>query len=114
MLLKKHMETNDKSRKGQVIIEGSHATILFERVLRHAPELVWEAITNPDDLKKWLMCSSAKIEGRVGGKIEMVAGPAQFHVTGKILAWDPQRIFAYEWKVAPGPNMPQGEDAIFR
>jgi uncharacterized protein YndB with AHSA1/START domain len=114
MLVQIHMETNDQTRKGRVIIEGNHATIIFERVMRHAPELVWQAITNPEDLKKWLMCSSAKIEGQVGGSVEMFAGPAQFHVTGKVLAWDPPRMYAHEWKVAPSALMPQGEDAICR
>jgi uncharacterized protein YndB with AHSA1/START domain len=104
----------DRSRKGQVLVEGDYATITFQRTLRHAPELVWEAITNPRELKEWLMCSSATIEGRTGGTIEMVAGPAQFHVKGKILTWDPPRVFEYEWKVSPVPEMPRGEDAIFR
>src|SRR5258708_3042365 len=63
---------------------------------------------------KWLMSSSTKIEGRTGGTIEMVAGPAQFHVKGKILTWEPPRVFEYEWKVSLVPEMPRGEDAIFR
>jgi hypothetical protein len=44
----------------------------------------------------------------------MVAGPAQFQVKGKILTWQPPRVFEYEWKVSPVPEMPRGEDAIFR
>jgi len=105
---------DDNHRKGEVIIEGDHATIIFKRILRHAPELVWDAITNPDELKEWLMCSSAKIEGRTGGTVEMVSGPAQFRVKGKILAWEPPRIYEHEWKVDPVPEMPNGEDAVFR
>jgi len=46
------LESNDKSRKGQVIIEGDYATIVFKRLLRHAPERVWDAITNPSELKE--------------------------------------------------------------
>jgi len=106
--------TEDKSRKGHVTIEGDHATIVFKRLLSHAPELVWDAITKPDELREWLMCSSARIEGRTGGEIEMVSGPSQFHIKGKILAWDPPRVYEHEWKVAPVPAMPNGEDAIFR
>jgi uncharacterized protein YndB with AHSA1/START domain len=107
-------ESHDTSRRGHVFIEGDHATIVFKRVLRHAPELVWEAITKPTDLREWLMCSSATIEGRVGGAIDMVAGPAQFHVTGKVLTWQPPRVYEHEWNVAPVPPMPNGENAIFR
>jgi uncharacterized protein YndB with AHSA1/START domain len=104
----------DALQKGQMIVEGEHVTITFKRTLHHAPELVWDAITKPHELKEWLMCSSAKIEGRTGGTIEMVSGYAQFHVTGKILTWDPPHVYEHEWKVAPVSEMPRGEDAIFR
>jgi uncharacterized protein YndB with AHSA1/START domain len=106
--------TDDKSRKGQMVVEGDHATITFKRVLHHAPELVWAAITNPKELKEWLMCSSAAIEGRKGGSFEMVAGPAQYRAKGKVLIWDPPNVFEHEWKVPPVQEMPHGEDAIFR
>ena len=99
---------------GKVTPEGDYATIVFQRVLRHPPEAVWAAITDPEELKQWLMCSSARIDGRVGGRVEMVSGPPQYRSTGAILQWEPPRVFEYEWKVAPVPEMPQGEDAIFR
>jgi hypothetical protein len=35
-------------------------------------------------------------------------------VKGKVLAWDPPRVYEHEWKVAPVQEMPNGEDAIFR
>jgi len=99
---------------GTVIPEGEYATIVFQRRLHHPPEAVWSAITDPEELREWLMCSSAKIDGRVGGRIEMVSGPPQYRSTGAILQWDPPRLFEYEWKVDPVPEMPRGEDAIFR
>lgn len=99
---------------GKVTPEGDYATIVFQRVLRHPPEAVWSAITDPEELKAWLMCSSARIDGRVGGRIEMVSGPPQYRSTGAILQWEPPHMLEYEWKVAPVPEMPRGEDAIFR
>ncbi|HEV7165710.1 MAG TPA: SRPBCC family protein [Gammaproteobacteria bacterium] len=104
----------DSSPVGRVGIEGQYASIVFKRLLRHAPELVWEAITDPEELKGWLMCSSARIDGRAGGSIEMISGPAQYHSKGRILAWDPPRLFEYEWKVAAVSEMPMGQDAVFR
>ena len=44
----------------------------------------------------------------------MVSGPGQYRSKGQILRWDPPNVFEYEWKVAPVPEMPLGEDAIFR
>lgn len=101
-------------KKGEVTINGEHGTIVFKRVLKHSPEHVWEAITNPKDLAQWLMCSDAKIDQRVGGSLYMKSGPAQYEVRGKILAWDPPRLYEYEWNVAPVPEMPAGQNAIFR
>src|SRR4051812_24333514 len=57
-------------RKGQLIIEGETATLIFRRILAHPPEQVWEAIATPEGLKEWLLCSEARIEGRTGGTFE--------------------------------------------
>ncbi|HEX4404452.1 MAG TPA: SRPBCC domain-containing protein [Polyangia bacterium] len=81
---------------------------------RHTPEHVWDAIATPEGLREWLMCTHAFIEGRVGGRIELVSGPARYRSTGKILVWQPPRVLEYEWIVAPVPEMPRGERAIFR
>ena len=32
---------------------------------------------------------------------------------GTILRWEPPRVFECEWKIAPVPEMPKGEDATF-
>lgn len=101
-------------KRGTLAIEDEMATITFHRVLRHTPEHVWEAIATPEGLKEWLLCTHAVIEGKTGGSIEMVSGPAKYHSKGKILRWDPPRLFEYEWKVDPVPEMPLGENAIFR
>ncbi|HEY8942907.1 MAG TPA: SRPBCC domain-containing protein, partial [Polyangiaceae bacterium] len=62
----------------------------------------------------WLLCSHAEIEPRAGGRIELVSGPAQYRSTGTVLVWEPPRTLEYEWNVAPVPEMPNGERAIFR
>src|SRR5262245_48968184 len=100
--------------KGVLAEEGEHATLRFERVYRHALEHVWDAIATPEGLAGWLLCTRAEIEARAGGRIELVSGPAQYHSTGRILVWEPPRVLEYEWNVAPVPEMPRGERAIFR
>lgn len=101
--------------KGTLAPEGAeHATLRFLRAYRHRPEHVWEAISTPEGLREWLLCTSALIEPRVGGRIELVSGPASYRSSGKILAWEPPRLLEYEWNVAPVPEMPLGEKAIFR
>lgn len=58
--------------------------------------------------------TTATIDGRTGGSIDFRTGPGQIHATGRILVWEPPRIFEYEWKVKPWGRMPQGEDAVVR
>jgi uncharacterized protein YndB with AHSA1/START domain len=99
--------------KGTLLEDGEHATLTFRRVYRHAPEHVWDAIGTQEGLRGWLMCTHALIEGRVGGRIELVSGPPGYRSTGTVLAWDPPRVLEYEWNVEPVPEMPRGERAIF-
>jgi uncharacterized protein YndB with AHSA1/START domain len=100
--------------KGSLHEDGDYATLVFHRRYPHAAEHVWKAIATPEGLREWLLCSHAVIEGRTGGRIELVSGPAQYRSTGRILAWEPPRLFEYEWNIDPVPEMPRGERAIFR
>lgn len=101
--------------RGTTEVDGDgYATLTFLRAYRHPPELVFDAISTPEGLREWLLCSEATIEPRVGGRIELVSGPPGYRSTGKILAWDPPRLFEHEWNVDPVPEMPRGERAVFR
>jgi uncharacterized protein YndB with AHSA1/START domain len=98
---------------GRVVIDGERATLVFRRHLEQPPELVWRALTVPEELAGWYM-TKAVVDGREGGSVDFVAGPSRLHVTGRILRWDPPRVFEHEWKVAPRPELPSGEDAVIR
>ena len=100
--------------KGTLVEDGAYATLTFRRVYRHSAARVWDAIATPEGLRGWLMCTHAEIEGRVGGRIEMVSGPPGYRSTGRILVWEPPRVLEYEWNVPAVPEMPDGERAIFR
>ena len=100
--------------RGALVEDGEYAILTFRRMYRHSLVHVWEAIATPDGLRSWLMCTHAAIDGRVGGRIELVSGPAGYRSTGRILEWEPPRVLEYEWNVEPVPEMPRGEHAIFR
>jgi uncharacterized protein YndB with AHSA1/START domain len=99
---------NASSHKGEVIIEGGYATLKYERRLAHPREVIWKAITDPKELEMWFN-NKAVIDGRNGGMIDFVTGPAGFRTTGRILVWDPPRVFEHEWHTAPHPQLPDGE-----
>lgn len=101
------------SRKGMITIDGDHATLAFERRLHHPPEEVWKAITEPEHLARWYM-TTARIDPGPGGSVDYVSGPSHFHVTGKILTWDPPRVFEHEWNVEPRNELPHGERSVLR
>jgi len=98
---------------GKVVIDGDEATLVFRRRLPHSPEEVWKALTDPSELSGWYMTQAA-IDGRKDGMVDLHSGPSQLHVAGRILTWDPPRVFEHEWKVAPRPELPSGEDAVIR
>lgn len=100
-------------RLGTLTLEGDQATLHFERRLRHPPDVVWAAITEPEQLSLWYL-TTAKSDRRPGGSIDYVSGPNRFHVTGRILTWDPPRVFEHEWNVEPRNELPHGEKSVLR
>ena len=98
---------------GSLHVDREKATIVFRRRLSHPPEVVWRAITDPEELSRWHL-TDASVDGRVGGLVRLTRASQHFEVTGKVLTWDPPRVFEHEWKVAPGPHSAAGEDAIIR
>ena len=105
--------TPHSSRAGTVTFEGDYATITFERRIRHPIQVVWEALTESEHLARWYM-TKARLDAREGGSIDYQSGPAQYHVTGKILTWQPPRVFEHEWNVEPRKELPKGEKSIVR
>ena len=73
-------------------------TLRFERRLAHAPERVWRAITEPDELARWFP-SAVIYEQRVGAPMQFDFGGAhgQDVWPGEVLAWEPPRVFSFGW-----------------
>jgi uncharacterized protein YndB with AHSA1/START domain len=94
--------------EGTVTIEGEYTTLRYERQLSYPTELVWKAITDPEELVGW-MNTKAVIDGRNGGTIDFVNTFSGFHTTGCILVWNPLRVFEHEWHISPNPSLPNGE-----
>jgi uncharacterized protein YndB with AHSA1/START domain len=113
---KRHLSTNERHNdnlsipepKVTVAIEEGYATLRYERRLSHPREVVWRAITDPNELAGW-MNTKAVIDGRNGGTIDFVNIVSGFHTEGRILVWDPQCVFEHEWHIAPNPSLPDGE-----
>jgi uncharacterized protein YndB with AHSA1/START domain len=92
---------------GTLVIDGDRATMVFRRRLAYPIEVVWAAVTTPEERKAWF--GETTIEPRVGGEIEMSpedppAAPEAKHMTGRILVWQPpspdsrRAVFEHEWR----------------
>jgi len=81
--------------------DGERATLVLRRFLRHSPEVVWKAITDPEQIRQWNM-STVVVEGRPEGRVDYVVGDSWVHATGRILTWDPPRVYEHEWNVRGG------------
>jgi uncharacterized protein YndB with AHSA1/START domain len=87
-------------RTGELSIEGDRATMTFVRHLPYPIEAVWAALTDPALRADWM--GETTLDGRVGGRIEMVpadppAPPDRKRMTGAILVWDPPKVLEHEW-----------------
>jgi uncharacterized protein YndB with AHSA1/START domain len=100
---------NKTDSKGTIVYEGEeYVSLTFRRILPHPRELIWKEITDPKQLSVW-MNTKATINRGSDGKIDFVNTISGFHTSGKILVWEPNKVFEHEWHIAPNPSLPQGE-----
>jgi uncharacterized protein YndB with AHSA1/START domain len=83
--------------------EGERRNVHFSRHFLVPPEEVWDAITEPARMGRWL--ADATIDLQVGGAVELrfEPGDPDQTVTGRILACRPPTLLEYEWHW-PGEN----------
>ncbi|MGA8303715.1 MAG: SRPBCC domain-containing protein [Thermoplasmata archaeon] len=96
---------------GLLHVDPEGASLVFRRLLRHPIEDVWEAITDPEQLELWYM---AKVSRDSAHGIVEFQHPNELRARGRLLEWTPPRIYEYEWNVAPGSGIPQGENSVVR
>jgi uncharacterized protein YndB with AHSA1/START domain len=106
---KRNESTLDTKSTGEVSIEGEYGTLKFELRLSHPIEIVWKAITDPEEIFRWLPDYEGVFDGHKGGTIDLVNTVSGSRVTGDILVWDPHRVFEHEWHISPNQMFPHGE-----
>jgi uncharacterized protein YndB with AHSA1/START domain len=78
------------------------ATLRFERWYDHPPSRVWEALTEPELLARWLMPND--FSPRIGHRFTFRTQPAPGFdgvVHCEVLEVDPPRRLAYTWRGGP-------------
>jgi uncharacterized protein YndB with AHSA1/START domain len=79
--------------------EGEEWTLVLVRDLRHPPERVWTALTDPEHLREWAPFDSDRNLGVVGTAAKLTTvGAATPHVTeGHVRRADAPRVLEYTW-----------------
>jgi uncharacterized protein YndB with AHSA1/START domain len=77
---------------------GDGFILRFERDLDHPIEKVWAALTERDQIAKWLAGTGSDIELRVGGRVYFTGEGSGFKNDAKVIAVEAPHILEYEWK----------------
>lgn len=77
---------------------GDRWTLVFVRRLRHPPEAVWAALTDPCRLAQWAPFVSERDLGTLGDTtVTMVDGDTREDMPGTVTRAEPPRLLEYTW-----------------
>lgn len=78
--------------------DGERWTLVFVRELRHAPEVVWQALTDPAQLRAWAPFDADRDLGRTGAATLTMAGdPDETRMPAEVVRAEPPRLLEYTW-----------------
>ena len=83
----------------QVRKDGEKWTLVLVRELRHSPEKVWQALTDPAQLREWAPFDADKRLDTVGSTVRLTTvGAPALHVTEtKVTRADAPKALEYNW-----------------
>ena len=79
--------------------DGEKWTLVLVRELRHPPEKVWKALTEPASLREWAPFDADASLGTVGSTVKLTTvGAPALHVTEtKVTRADAPKVLEYNW-----------------
>ncbi len=79
--------------------EAENWTLILVRELPHAPEKVWEALTDPVHLREWAPFDADGSLGTVGDTVKLttVGAPAPYVTETKVTRADAPKVLEYKW-----------------
>ena len=86
---------------GTLHTAGGRSVLRFERALRHSPEKVWPALTDPAELAHWFP-ARVEVDLRPGGRMRFIFPGEEFEAagaSGRITEFEPPRLIAWKWDV---------------
>jgi len=90
--------TPGPARGARVDKNGDEWTLVLTRELRHAPSLVWQALTEPEHLAQWAPFDAASSLGVVGQvMLTAVGAPTPQVSEATVKRADAPRLLEYNW-----------------
>jgi uncharacterized protein YndB with AHSA1/START domain len=83
------------NERGVLRAEGARRGVRFERWFAVPAEELWDALTNPERLARWLAPGS--VGSSTGGAVRLDFGEGGI-VTGRVLSWEPPSLLEFEWR----------------
>ena len=79
--------------------DGEKWTLILVRELRHSPEKVWQALTDPAHLREWAPFDADGNLGTVGAKVKLttVGAPAPHVTETTVTRADAPKALEYNW-----------------
>ena len=83
----------------QVRKDGEKWTLILVRELRHAPEKVWQALTEPAHLREWAPFDADGSLGTVGATVKLTTGgaPTPRVTETTVTRADAPEVLEYQW-----------------
>jgi uncharacterized protein YndB with AHSA1/START domain len=102
MIDREHYTPGAASGVRMIRKDGDKWTLILVRELRHSPEKVWQALTDPAHLREWAPFDADGSLGTAGTTVKLttVGAPGPRITETKVTQADPPNLLEYEW----GPN----------
>jgi uncharacterized protein YndB with AHSA1/START domain len=83
----------------QIRKDGEQWTLILVRELRHSPEKVWQALTDPTHLREWAPFEADESLGTVGTTVKLttVGAPTPQVSETRVRRADAPRLLEYNW-----------------
>jgi len=83
----------------QIRKDGEKWTLILVRQLRHSPEIVWQALTDPVHLREWAPFDADGSLGTVGATVKLttVGAPVLRVTETTVTRADAPKLLAYNW-----------------
>lgn len=77
--------------------DGEQWTLVLARQLRHSPETVWEALTDPAHLREWAPFDADASLGTAGAKVKLTTVGTPYASETTVTRAERPRVLEYQW-----------------